>query len=135
MNTQINSKAIFLRVKAKHLAEEARIIRQEERKLKAIPWQNRRSEWKYFGETRFEDPVNLLSDHRKRDVRNEARATQLARKYIAGKPYRSVEPVCKDKHKLYIWILPRVLKMVQKYGSYKTTKEDIQNWVDGHEDI
>lgn len=130
---QINTKAIYLKVKAKSLMEEARIIREEERKLKKIPWEKRRNEYKYSWGSHFTDPINGLNLHRKWDVRNEARATHLARAFLKGKKYKQVEPKCKDPHMRDHYILPRIVKMVQKYGDKKFTKDHVKNWVDGWE--
>ena len=55
-----------LRIKAKHLAEEARIIRREAQKTSGM------DKWD-------------LNHHRTATVRNEARATQLAYQFLLGK--------------------------------------------------
>lgn len=105
--------SIELKVKSKHLSEEAKIIRFEERKQKA---KNKAVFWS-------------LRNHRKWDVRNENRATFLARAYLAGKTYKSVEPKVHSFYKLEAFIVPRVLTMVNKYGTEKLNKEDIMKWV------
>jgi hypothetical protein len=130
----MNIKKYYLKVKAKSLAEEARIIRKEEQKVKRIPWDRRRNSYKYFGRTVFTDPVDGLVNHRKWDVRNEARATHLARAFMKGQKYKQVEPHCKEPHKRDYYILPRVTKIVAKYGgNSKITKDVIKTWVDGYE--
>ena len=93
-----------LTIKAKHLAEESRIICQEERK-----WSGN-------------DKV-FFSEHRKSTVRNEARATQLAIAMMTGKPYEAVERKCHDQHLLNYIIVPRVAKMAEKY--HNSTEEII----------
>ena len=68
------------------------------------------------------------------DVKREARATNLARAYIAGKKYSKVECntnyiMYNDKKQFYtpdIKLLTRVSKIVSKYQS----KTDIKNIVD-----
>lgn len=85
-----------LTIKAKHLAHESRIIRQEERKWRGL------------------DKV-FFSEHRRGIVRNEARATQLAIAMMTGKPYEAIERKCHDPHLLNWYIVPRVAKMVEKY--------------------
>jgi hypothetical protein len=87
-----------LKIKAKHLAEEARIIRKEEKK--------------HHGMCKWE-----LQNHRKWDVRNEARATQLAIALLSGIPYENIEKNCKDIGKRDWYIAPRIAEMMQKYSN------------------
>jgi hypothetical protein len=91
-----------LKIKIKSLAEEARIIRAAEDKLKGHSVDN------------FAYPAEgwKLYTHRKNVVRPEARATQLAYAYLRGVPYRKVEPI---HHTDPSW--RRVQKMVETYGS------------------
>ena len=117
--------SVELKVKSKHLSEEARIIRFEERKLfKQYHWA--KAKYHATGNNdmypRWDDKAFMaylsLNQHRKCDVRNENRATFLARAYIAGVPYSSVEQKRKpekEKH-FQIFILPRVWAMVVKYA-------------------
>ena len=118
--------SVELKVKSKHLSEEARIIKFEERKqLKQYQWAL--NKWHVAGNndmyTRWDDKAFntycSLNQHRKCDVRNENRATFLARAYIAGVPYASVEQKRKPENESYfqILILPRVWTMVAKYGN------------------
>lgn len=81
----------FLRVKIKSLAEEAKIIKLEEKRNKKA-----REE---------------LYLHRINVVRTEARATLLAYGFIKNKPYRLIE----SKGVVPPLILSRVLKMLDKY--------------------
>jgi len=101
---------VKLKIKVKHLALEPAIIRHEERKVSGM------DKWD-------------LQHHRKWDVRNEARATQLAIAFLKGKPYKQVEPKLRDKnagqHNL---VFHRVLRMAQKYGKSGTTNMDIFKW-------
>jgi hypothetical protein len=145
--------SVELKVKSKHLSEEARIIRFEERKqFKQYRW----AEAQYHA-TGMNDMYPRCNDkafktycslnhHRKWDVRNENRATFLARAYIAGVPYETVEQKRKPENESYfqIVILPRVWTMVAKYGKqdgdriwnreknkYEATavlKQKIQQW-------
>jgi hypothetical protein len=115
--------SVELKIKSKHLSEEARIIRFEERKLRSkIAYKMRKHR-----EAGHNDPYELwkdgdhsdwssLQNHRKWDVRNENRATFLARAYIAGVPYRTVEHKRNDETLFTNVILPRVCSMVVKYG-------------------
>lgn len=120
---------IELKIKAKHLALEPKIIRHEENKLKRRIKHHRSDDktsaislgWK----------LNSLTNHRKVVVRNESRATHLARTFLAGKSYASVEKSRKDDYQFVLYIVPRVVAMVTKYGSgeqRKATKDTILNW-------
>lgn len=118
--------SIELKIKSKHLGLEAKVIKFEEAKLKKqLRWHskvqspNQKLEWK----------LNSITEHRKWNVRNENRSTFLARAFIAGVPYKTVEHKVKDYAKLKVYILPRVLSMVKKYHSWKIEMEDIESWV------
>ena len=125
--------SVELKVKSKHLSEEARIIKFEERKqLKQYRW----AEAQYHAtgmngmyprcnDKAFRTYCSLIN-HRKWDVRNENRATFLARAYIAGVPYTSVEQKRKPEKEsdFQILILPRVWNMVVKYG-----KREDGDWI------
>lgn len=119
--------SIELKIKSKHLSQEAQIIRFEERKLKVQAAWLRRSQAK---PNKVEYTLNSISLHRRWDVRNEQRATFLARAYIKGLPYKAVETRA-DPNKLYIYILPRVVAMLSKYHNNKVTKEDVLHWING----
>ncbi len=95
--------SVFLKVKIKSLASEARIIRHEERKSR--------------GQLR-----NDLTAHRKGIVRREARHTLLAYGYLRGRPYRVLEQTC---HRQPDWTA--VERMVKKYGQLK---QPIEEWKD-----
>jgi hypothetical protein len=118
--------SIELKIKTKHLSEEAKIIRFEERKLlKRIDYRRKKHYesgsnddypiWKDTDKQKY----NSLSNHRKWDVRNENRATYLARAYIAGKPYSSVEQKRLDEQLFKGQIFPRICSMVAKYGPHE----------------
>lgn len=118
--------SIELKIKSKHLAREPAIIRHEEKKiLKHI-----RSG--YCNDTAAAlRKYESLYNHRKWNVRNEARATELARAYIAGKPYCFVEQKRKPENefKFRSRIIPRITSMVLKYGNNKSvTDKDIEIW-------
>lgn len=120
--------SIELKIKSKHLGVEAQIIRFEERKLKQqLRWfiedhratgandEPKLHQFKPF------NMFNSLNRHRRWDVRNENRATFLARAYIAGKSYKSVESRRKEENEytFYSYIIPRIVAMVAKYGAVK----------------
>jgi len=119
--------SIELKVKTKHLSVESQIIRFEERKLRRqIKWLRANQTPDYSLESKW----NSLNSHRRWDVRNENRATFLARAYLEGKTYKSVEANRKPE-KEYVfqqYILPRVAKLANKYGG-NVTLDKIQSWV------
>lgn len=145
--------SIELKIKSKHLSEEARIIRFEERKLlKQVKYLTKRDgdkrfyvdcetkKWVYTPLDKVLTKLWHLSSHRTEDVRNENRATFLARAYLKGQAYSDVESPLSDNGKnnsklarrntkLSMCILPRTLKMIQKYGKPKTTMEELKLWV------
>jgi hypothetical protein len=120
--------SIELKIKSKHLGVEAQIIRFEERKLKKqVRWfitdhkaTGANDEVKLHTFTPF-NTYRSLNRHRRWDVRNENRATFLARAYLAGKSYSSVEHKRKPENEFtfYAYVLPRVVAMVAKYGPSK----------------
>ena len=68
---------VELKIKAKHLALEPQIIRLEEKKLKKRMKYHRSDDSK--SSIQLEWKLHSLTNHRKFNVRNEARATHLAR--------------------------------------------------------
>lgn len=120
--------SIELKIKSKHLGLEAKVIKFEEAKLKKqLKWHSAR----YSPNQKLEWKLNSIVNHRKWDVRNENRATFLARAYIAGVPYKTVEHKRKpeNEYKFQIYVLPRVLAMVNRYHNRNVTKEGIDEWV------
>lgn len=116
--------SIELKIKSKHLSEEARIIRFEENKLLKQYNQCAQNKYRESGMNgmypRWNDKALVtyysLNRHRKWDVRNENRATFLARAYIAGVPYSKVEQKREDEVLFRAQIFPRICAMVVKYG-------------------
>lgn len=102
--TTIQDRREMLRVKIKSLAEEARIIRREERRT--------------HGPLRTE-----LHDHRVKAVRSEARHTHLAYGYIRGRRYEQIEALASfPPH----W--ERVRVMVKKFGPAGFSEPDFIAW-------
>lgn len=111
-------KKVFLKIKIKNLAEEARMIRFQEKKNNPgiYTWE--------------------LRNHRIHDLRREQRATLLAYAFLRGKKYREIEPTAKTEP---AW--DRVRSMVQKYGNRSFNKEkgyfewsaspmaELSNWI------
>lgn len=97
-------------MKIKSLAEEARIIRKEERK--ALP-----DYPKYLS----------LYTHRTQDVRKEQRSSLLAYGFIRGKAYGPMEKPAKDNPP----DISRISSLVTKFGGQKVEKAVLQAWVAG----
>lgn len=90
---------VYLKIKIKSLAAEAKIIRAEEKK------HTKCNEFGY-------NPIRWgLRDHRVTVVRSEARHTLLAYGFLRGRSYRQMEPTSEG---LPNW--DRVWKMIEKYG-------------------
>jgi hypothetical protein len=119
--------SIELKIKSKHLALEPAIIKREEYKLlNQLKWYKQHHQitdiYRDEGANKLHHKWWQLTTHRKWDVRNEARATFLARAYLAGKPYKSVEAKTNDFPLLMTVIHPRIVDMVAKYGPNKIYK-------------
>ena len=93
MEDNMKDQRLYLKVKIKSLADEAKIIRTEEKKTDDPE--------KYWG----------LILHRTGTVRREARHTLLAYGFLRGKKYHQIENKCD-----YPPSWEKVEKMVQKYG-------------------
>lgn len=103
----------------KELAQEATFIRHEENKIKS----KRKITW-CDGE--FWD----LRKHRIYDVRNAARAAQLAYGFLRGVPYRKIEP--KTNFILpYYWnvIEKEIKRLAKKFGNNVNFDEEIDAWL------
>lgn len=98
METPTVQSPIELKIKAKSLAAEARIIRQLEKRLKRrfkpLKGKKNRGKFKERPGLRDERTATVffkIQSHRKFEVRTEARATHLARAFLKGRPYTSLE--------------------------------------------
>jgi hypothetical protein len=118
--------SIELKIKSKHLSVEAQIIRFEEHKLKKqLRWfiEDHKSTGANDSASLYDfkpfRQLKSLTQHRRWDVRNENRATFLARAYLAGQSYATVEQKRKpeNEYKFFSFVLPRVVAMVAKYGN------------------
>jgi len=96
-------KTTYLKVKNKHLAAEAAIIRHEERKARARQRAVFDDHWKLRQE---------LARHRRMVVRPARRHAHLAACFLRGTPYKLVEAKC---HETPDW--HEVQRMALKYGS------------------
>lgn len=122
--------SVELKIKAKHLALEPAIIRKEEQKLKK---QAKHLRERQENDSKVMDKFFSLQSHRREDVRNEARATHLARAYLAGKLYGDVEAKRNPSKEggFQFIVLKRVVSMVNKYkekGRPEITLNMIQKW-------
>jgi hypothetical protein len=116
-----------IKIKIKSLVSEARIIRAEEAKV--LKWRRRAAERQKAAAIleRLDSEYISLRDHRKREVRREARASNLAYGYLRGRPYKVIE---QDPH-----TRPnreRVAEIVAKFGGMKKpeARERIDTWLD-----
>ena len=121
--------SIELKIKSKHLGLEAKVIRHEEQKLRRqIEWAKQTSSEK-LDELRSQR--NTIASHRRHEVRNENRATFLARAFIKGTPYKVLEAKREpsDEYNFQRFVLPRVLAMVKKYHNPNLDMVHIQKWM------
>lgn len=100
---------VFLKIKAKSLASEARFIRKEELRMKHKLKDGRERTAEQSGELAWRR--ESLWKHRTNVVRPEARATQLARGFLRGRTYRDLEPNAKSTPS---WVATK--RMVERYG-------------------
>ena len=100
----INRK-IALKIKVKHLAAEARIIREEE--------------YRTNGDTR-----DWLHIHRVHNVRNECRASQIAYGFAKGTPLEKME---RYPENIPISVWSRVTKMIKLYSG--KNNEEFNKWI------
>ena len=117
--------SVYLKIKSKHLALEPAIIRKEENKVK-----KQIKHYKMYHQisadgtfAHYKEHPELsdlwirygsLVSHRRWEVRNEARATYLARAYCKHMPYKFVEANVKEK--LPDPVMDSLIRMVMKYG-------------------
>jgi hypothetical protein len=123
--------SIELKIKSKHLALEPAIIRKEEQKLlkqiKNYKQYHQVTINEFFVSykehpdlTKLESKYSSLVSHRRTNVRDEARATYLARAYIKGMPYKIVENA---KQKLPVPVMESLIRMVMKYGTVRYSRD------------
>jgi hypothetical protein len=123
-----------LRVRNKELAQEARFIRHEEKRIKSRQkimfsrYYTAGGEYSHDADLDFDSKSAEfweLRKHRTWDVRNHARAGLLAYAFLRGKPYRSVERKTYDSE----WKLERIKKEVKRLVA-KFGKENFDQEVD-----
>jgi hypothetical protein len=121
--------SLELKIKSKHLTEEAKIIRFEENKLLR--------QVRYLHETQRDNEADKkfaqwssLNTHRRQDVRVENRATFLARAFIAGKNYFEIEQKRSPEmeYDFQTRVIPRLVSMVNKYGNTNIDAPTASKW-------
>lgn len=119
--------SIELKIKSKHLASEAKIIRKEEQRLNNIIINSiKRGE---NNEKKIEDLRRMqcsIADHRKSVVRDVRRSTHLAYNYLRGNSYKSVENTSRTNPNL-----KEIVRMVTKYSDNNKLEvtDKINEWV------
>jgi len=115
-----------LKIKFLSLAAEARVIKAQEKRTLA-QMRKRRAKQKPVGKLEFQ--WSSMRDHRRFEVRVEARATHLARAFLKGMPYRKVEKEGSSHVRTR-----RIAAMVRKYGKVKMTEdqsiEAVNDWLE-----
>ena len=117
----------YVKIKIVSLAAEAQLIRNEERKIyKRFRNNPKRTEGSVPPDTFFG-----LRAHRHWDVRNEARAAQLAYAFLRGVPFAKVETLRKGENTRSIPynIYVRTKAIAEKYGNKKDVKADLDAWL------
>lgn len=97
---------VYLKMKMKSLAAEARIIKAEERKQKRL---------------KHHSTLQGLQHHRQWEVRREARVSHLASGFIRGRAWEKIEDA---NHTLLQPDWTRVRRLVEKYGVRLPTVND-----------
>lgn len=125
--------SIELKIKAKTLATEASYIRKEEQKMKRQARWLRDHQQTDDAESAYAKFWNL-KEHRIKDLRHEARATHLARAFLRGFKYSTVEEYRLPQYEIIFRtkIVPSILRMVQKYSMNKNIdRSAIDAWIEG----
>ncbi|MCH9735849.1 MAG: hypothetical protein K0U78_15075 [Actinomycetia bacterium] len=104
----------FLKIKLKNLAEESRIIRQKEKKLRGPNWGSK---------------SNFFREHRVRVVRHEARHSHVIYGYLRGLEYKQIES--NPKTELDSKTLKRILKSFSRSYEAKSHFGVLENWLKG----
>jgi len=102
-------KTEFLKIKLKHLAEEARIIRHKEKKLRGPNW----------GAS-----SNLFREHRVNVVRVEARHSHIIYGYLRGLDYKQIESNPKTKPSM-----KDLNRILNAFTYSRSKKEGLENWL------
>lgn len=101
---------VFLKIKIKSLAAEARIIRLEENKFPTAK-QAKKKQLQCGGQREAGGTWDQLNSHRRHVVRSAARESLLAYGFVRGRKYNQIEAKCYEEPN---WI--HVAELVKKYG-------------------
>ena len=128
-----------MRVRIKELAQEAKYIRLEETKIKSKQkirsngYYSLDGKWlgKYVEHDKGSSDFLKLRAHRTVEVRNAARAAQLAYGFLREVPYKVIEPkTYTDKYKMD-QIKKEVKRLAVKFGGLgygKNYDEEVESW-------
>jgi hypothetical protein len=129
-----------LRVRIKELAQEARYIRLEENKIKSkqkimqpiYNWDAASKVGSWYRDKNSSDFLQLRA-HRTHEVRDAARAAQLAYGFLREVPYKVIEPkTYTDKYKMD-QIKKEVKRLATKFGGLgygKNYDNEVDQWFD-----
>lgn len=122
--------SVFLKIKLKSLAYEARTIRREERKmLKQCRWARTAEQIA----TRHMVVVDLdrekMHNHRTAIVRVEARATHIAYAFLRGRTFAQVEGY-KEHTAVPPHVISKARSMLDRYGS-REERAAFEDWLAG----
>lgn len=110
-------KFVELKVRQCSLAEEAKVIRRLERKL--------RKKQRAVGDQHWHSRLSI-KEHRKTVVRQAARCTHLARGYLSGRPYREIEQKVRPGNEPD-W--NEVGRLVERYGKgAPSNRDELKAW-------
>ena len=132
-----------MKVRIKELAQEAKFIRKEESKIKSLKgsklWNDDSDDGKMLRYYLWDD-FKQLNSHRKCEVREAARAAQLAYGFLRGVPYSVVEGKRKPEkeHRFTYYIKPEVKRLVKKFGKLWNNENydaEIETWLKPEVDI
>jgi len=119
----LNVNRLKLKVKNKSLADEARVIKLEEKKLKKKSKNTTDLDFK----RKLGSAIGTLKGHRKYVVGFESRATQLAIAFLKGMPYEQVEQKRKQEKEYHFRcnIVKRACVIANNYKFGFKTREEL----------
>lgn len=124
-----------LKIKAKALAAEAKIIKSEEAKLKRFERRLKAAKAANNYREQHREERMSLQGHRRGVLRTEARSTHLARAFLSGRPYVALE---RSRYLGPDWA--KTWAMILKYGPASSSNEqkslqaDFEAWKQVGED-
>lgn len=131
-----------MKVRIKELAQEAKFIRFEENKIKSRQkirsngYYSINGEWLggYVEHDGGSRDFLELNQHRKCEVREAARAAQLAYGFLREIPYSKIENKRKPEkeYRFKYYILPEIKRLAKKFGKLygkENYDEEIEKWL------